>query len=95
MSDNSRILGSVTVDLKDGNKMTLNYNYCKRCGICVAFCPKSVYDLNPIGQPIPTKPEQCTICMQCVLRCPDFVIEIEKHNDQEQTKSTSESKEGK
>lgn len=78
MSDNSRILGSVTVPLKNGHKMTLNYNYCKRCGICVAFCPKTVYELNPVGQPVPIKPEQCTICMQCVLRCPDFVIEIDK-----------------
>lgn len=81
MSDNARIIGTRTFQLKNGHKMTLNYKFCKRCGICVAFCPKKVYDLNPVGQPVPIKPEECTICMQCVLRCPDYVIEIEKESE--------------
>ena len=90
MTDNSRVTGIVTVELKDGSTMTLNYGWCKRCGICVAFCPKKVYELNPVGQPIPTKPEQCTICMQCVMRCPDFVIDIDKKATSNNGESKSE-----
>ncbi len=50
--------------------------WCKRCGLCVAFCPKQVYDRDESGKPIPVRLEDCIACRQCELRCPDFAIMV-------------------
>jgi len=50
--------------------------WCKQCGICVAFCPVEVLSHNDAGYPYAKKPESCTGCMQCELRCPDFAITV-------------------
>jgi 2-oxoglutarate ferredoxin oxidoreductase subunit delta len=59
---------------KDNQSIHINYNWCKGCTICIEFCPKEVYDISALGQPIPTRIEACTRCMICVQRCPDFAI---------------------
>ena len=51
--------------------------WCKGCGICVAFCPKSVLDLNN-GKVYIKDREACIQCGQCELRCPDFAIYLEE-----------------
>ena len=50
--------------------------WCKRCGICVAFCPTSVFELDPLGNPIPTYIDICIGCKWCEIRCPDFAITV-------------------
>lgn len=49
---------------------------CKRCGICVAFCPREVFSAGYRGEPVAGHPEKCTACGLCVLRCPDFALEV-------------------
>lgn len=58
-------------------KVILNEKWCKRCGICVAFCPKGVFISDDFGLPIVKYPERCIKCMLCVVRCPDFALEVE------------------
>ncbi len=50
--------------------------WCKGCGICVAFCPKNVLGLDG-GKVAVLRPDDCIKCMLCELRCPDFAITVE------------------
>ncbi len=50
--------------------------WCKRCGICVAFCPEEVLAQDEAGYPYAKNPEACIGCMWCELRCPDFAITV-------------------
>lgn len=59
--------------------------YCKQCGICVKFCPKDVLEIRDFKVYV-ARIEDCTRCMQCELRCPDFAIEV--HG--EETKESGE-----
>ncbi len=53
--------------------VTVNKEWCKGCGICLAFCPKDVLDL--VDEKINIKnPKACIKCGQCELRCPDYAI---------------------
>ncbi len=50
--------------------------WCKRCGICVAICPRNVFSAAADGRPSVDHPEACTGCLLCELQCPDFALEI-------------------
>lgn len=56
--------------------------WCKGCGICIEFCPKKVLDFDNNGKAKLVNPEECTLCKQCELRCPDFAIVV-KEGDKE------------
>lgn len=57
--------------------LTLKKEWCKGCGICVAFCPKNVLDL--VDGIINIKDiDACIQCGQCELRCPDYAIWLEE-----------------
>ena len=58
-------------------KITVNEARCKRCGICAAFCPVGVFVEDEFGLPAVKYPEKCIMCMLCVVRCPDFAVEVE------------------
>jgi 2-oxoglutarate ferredoxin oxidoreductase subunit delta len=50
--------------------------WCKECGLCAAFCPKGVIELDDTGAPVIAHPERCTGCGWCELHCPDFAISV-------------------
>lgn len=50
--------------------------WCKQCGLCAAFCPRSVIELDETGAPVVAHPERCTGCGWCELHCPDFAISV-------------------
>jgi len=62
--------------LKKAFKVEVNRVWCKACGICVAFCPGKVFDTDETGMPVISRPEACTGCQLCVLRCPDFATRV-------------------
>jgi len=50
---------------------------CKACGICVALCPREVFDADAQGVPVVARLEACNACRFCELHCPDFAIAVE------------------
>ena len=50
------------------------YNWCKKCGICVAFCPTGCLGLKSDGSPYVQAPEKCIHCETCDRLCPDVAI---------------------
>lgn len=64
-------------------RLAVDTERCKACGLCVAYCPRAVLQLNRDrinGKGYPfmevAVPDACIGCQSCVLVCPDCVIEI-------------------
>jgi len=55
---------------------TVFYDWCKACGICIAFCPKQVFDRDEAGKARVKDPDACVGCWFCEIHCPDFAITI-------------------
>jgi 2-oxoglutarate ferredoxin oxidoreductase subunit delta len=53
-------------------------DWCKACGICIAFCPKKVYRAGEDLKPVIVDADACNGCLFCQLHCPDFAISIEE-----------------
>ena len=49
---------------------------CKRCGICIAFCPTKVFVPDAEGLPIVAEEDKCIGCRQCEIRCPDIAVKV-------------------
>lgn len=62
---------------KAKKKIQIKKEWCKGCGICVAFCPKSVLGLRA-GKVITVNSSECIQCGQCEMRCPDYAIFLEE-----------------
>ncbi|MFO7598573.1 MAG: 4Fe-4S binding protein [Candidatus Desulfacyla sp.] len=59
---------------KEGS-IVINRDWCKGCGICVAFCPEEALVLDEHEKACWAYPDRCTRCGLCELRCPDIAIE--------------------
>ncbi|HBQ29460.1 MAG TPA: 4Fe-4S ferredoxin [Desulfotomaculum sp.] len=59
----------------------INKELCKRCGICVQFCPQGVFIRDEEGYPVVKEQEKCTGCLSCFYYCPDFAVEVKKHDE--------------
>ncbi len=57
-------------------RIDINQKWCKRCGICLAFCPKSVYEKGISGEIKVEKVEDCTGCRLCELYCPEYAVTV-------------------
>lgn len=51
--------------------------WCKGCGICVAFCPKKVLEMDRQDKAEALRLKECIGCGLCALRCPDLAIRVE------------------
>ena len=73
--------------------ITIIKDFCKGCGLCIANCPKKVYEvsneMNKKGYrlPSPVHVEDCIECGLCDLHCPDFAIVVEKTKKKEKGKA--------
>lgn len=52
-------------------------NWCKGCGLCLAFCPQQVFSEDEEHHPVVAHPERCVACQWCTIHCPDFAIVVE------------------
>lgn len=57
--------------------ITINRTWCKKCGICVSFCPKNVFEFDSDKNPVAVNADKCIGCKLCEKRCPDFAIQVE------------------
>ena len=67
------------------NKVTIDENVCKGCGLCTSVCPRKILQLdmgrlNIKGYHPSTMmaQEQCIACGMCAIMCPDSAITVEK-----------------
>jgi 2-oxoglutarate ferredoxin oxidoreductase subunit delta len=64
------------------HKVIVRTEYCKGCGLCIAYCNKNVLKesehLNKSGYHYadPADMDQCAGCMICTLVCPEVIIEV-------------------
>ena len=54
------------------------HNWCKGCGLCIAFCPRHVFDEDEERHPVVARPDACNACLWCYLHCPDFAITVRR-----------------
>ena len=59
----------------------ISQRLCKKCNICVTFCPRKVLEARTGAVPAVAHPDECNACELCVLRCPDFAIELEEKEE--------------
>lgn len=62
---------------KKPTEVKINLEFCKGCGICIAFCPTQTLGFHK-GKATVAYPENCIGCTFCELRCPDFAISVEE-----------------
>ncbi len=68
-------------------KHHINREWCKGCGICVAFCPKNVLELDKRSIAVAARLERCIACRMCELRCPDLAVDVITEEIQEKGES--------
>lgn len=71
-------------------KLSFYPSWCKRCGNCVAFCPRQALATDKWGYPYLADPDRCTTCGLCEMLCPDFALSVGE--PQGQTAATSRRK---
>ncbi len=59
-----------------GEKLCVYPTWCKRCGNCVAFCPRGALAADEWGYPFLQNPLRCTGCGLCAMLCPDFALSV-------------------
>lgn len=58
-------------------RVIVREQWCKACGICIAFCPRQALSADTSGKPI-WNTDVCVRCGLCEQRCPDFAIYLEE-----------------
>ncbi len=65
---------------KKQKSLKVDIDWCKGCGICVAFCPKDVLELKN-NKVLIKRRGDCILCGQCEMRCPDYAIYLEEERE--------------
>ncbi len=56
--------------------LRINTLWCKRCGICIHYCPREVFVAGEDNLPRVGALDRCTGCRLCEYWCPDLAIEV-------------------
>lgn len=65
------------------NRIEINSEGCKGCGLCAAMCPKNCIEMSKVSNkagyfPAVFNGKECTACAVCALVCSDAAIEVHK-----------------
>lgn len=66
------------------NKIVVNQELCKGCGLCIHVCPLSLirmsqeYNSKGLNYVYQVDEHVCTGCRLCAIQCPDAAIEVYK-----------------
>ena len=77
-------LGNTKIEGKNNgnmNQVEIYRGWCKKCGICIAFCPLKILEADEESYPVVKDIEKCTGCKWCEMRCPDFAIVVHKNEE--------------
>lgn len=64
------------------DSIVIDHDYCKGCQLCIAVCPKGVWELSTTRSakgylvPAPTGADKCVGCLLCEMTCPDLAITV-------------------
>jgi len=66
-------------------KITIDFERCKGCGLCVTVCPRDGIVISKRSNrngyfPAQTANCDCTGCAMCALICPEAVIQVYRDN---------------
>jgi 2-oxoglutarate ferredoxin oxidoreductase subunit alpha len=81
-------------------RISINEDWCKGCHICVQVCPRDVLEVDQEAylrgfHPVRVaRPEDCTVCQQCELLCPDLAITVQDEESQIQDVGSNEQRAG-
>ncbi|MET1159709.1 MAG: 4Fe-4S binding protein [Thermoprotei archaeon] len=56
-------------------RITINYDKCNLCRLCIDYCPTRVFTI--VDNKIVTYEDKCIECYACIPLCPRNAIEIE------------------
>ncbi len=73
----------------DMSQVEIYLGWCKKCGICAAFCPQEALEVNQDGYPFLKDAQSCNGCGLCELRCPDFAIVVLKDEEEQKEAGSS------
>ncbi|MCJ7609124.1 ferredoxin family protein [Candidatus Bathyarchaeota archaeon] len=65
-------------------KVNVDLNRCRGKGTCIKICPAGVFELHYVRdhpetlKAIPVRADECTMCMECIPRCIERAITVEK-----------------
>lgn len=60
-------------------RLVINLDWCKGCGICAAFCPRGVLEVEDKVKIVDEA--KCVFCGQCEDRCPDYAIYVKESEE--------------
>ncbi|MFQ6077312.1 MAG: ATP-binding protein [Candidatus Bathyarchaeia archaeon] len=56
-------------------EIKIDLERCDGDGTCVDTCPVEVFEVRE-GKAVVVNPDECLVCMACVVQCPNNAIEI-------------------
>lgn len=56
-------------------EIKIDLEKCDGDGTCVDVCPVEVFEVRE-GKAVVVNPDECLVCMACVVQCPNNAIEI-------------------
>ncbi len=65
-----------TTKKKKQYDVSFYHDWCKACGICMAFCPQKIIQADKNGKPGILEMDKCVGCRFCEIHCPDFAITV-------------------
>ena len=77
-------------EVKKKNAVHIFPDWCKGCGICVAFCPKQVLEMGNDQKAHVAHPEKCIECALCARRCPEFAVFVSEEKLRDSKKNGGE-----